>query len=128
MAEWSNAAVLKTVIPCEGNREFESLSLLHPTPRLRMETLSLTPLKSYPSLKYLYISCVRIKKAQLRINLNQAIIYFKARSKNYLVSLDGAGAATATFSSIGPSFPWQSSCIYFSAISKSSISTFLRLF
>ena len=32
MAEWLNAAVLKTAIPGDRDRGFESLSLRHPTP------------------------------------------------------------------------------------------------
>ena len=47
MAERSNAAVLKTVIPRDGNRGFESHSLLHiSTKRLQYHTLEqdLTPI------------------------------------------------------------------------------------
>ena len=36
MAERPNAAVLKTVIPRDRDRGFESHSLLHTSPRLRM--------------------------------------------------------------------------------------------
>ena len=36
MAEWSKAVASKAIIPGNWNRGFESHSLLHPTPRLRL--------------------------------------------------------------------------------------------
>ena len=56
MAEWSNATVLKTVIPRDRNRGFESLSLLHLVthhPGTNMHYVYIIKSQRYPQRTYI---------------------------------------------------------------------------